>query len=150
LGYIDFKIALYGIKESGKLGLFLPAHEKEENIEIAIGSHAQDYFLSLILCEVNEKRGNEECNLETDLRVVVGGAKAKSMKKLTAAGTVYLKKPICLLVDIPRDAKISTEGTELPGIAVEIEVTNENVTYEKGPCSISHVVWEVRPPLPTR
>lgn len=149
LGYIDMKLALYGIPESGTLKLSLPyegsVHGHEHDLESDM--KASHWFEALVFCEVNEKRGAKECNTEEDLTFIVGGVKSSSVTKITSVAS-YLKKNICVNVEIPKDAIVSKDtGLLHPKhdtveLSVEISVTGEHVTRKDGACSISHVVWQ--------
>lgn len=164
MGYIDMKIAIYGTSKSGTLEMWLPYEDEDsQNVNQSKKSlrsidtrRANQYFKSLILCEVNEKRGNDECNFSQDLHIEIGGAKVVSISKMNAAA--YLKKQICIHVEIPSEAQISKhpltassynnedpflnfEGKTDIGLEVKVSVSNENVSFENGACSISHVVW---------
>jgi hypothetical protein len=143
LGYIDMKTALYGIPSSGMLKLWLPyelsaTHPVQSNGNL----QARTYFNSVVLCEVNEKRGDKECNMLTDLAFEVGGvAVAKDGVTQIKEVASYLKKDICIRLDIPIDSKISARGDEF-GLSMDIAVTRSDVSRENGACSISHVIWE--------
>lgn len=148
LGYIDKKTALYGTYNSGTLRLWLPITTK---------------IKTLVVCEVNEKRGAGECSMIKDLTFVVGGSSSPSkISQLKRAGTEYLGKAICVSVSIPKDALLTPrprgvqtvlssqaiqriknyDDTSVNGVSVDVTVTGMNVTYQKGACSISHVIWE--------
>lgn len=141
LGYIDMKTALYGIPSSGTLKFWLP-YEGDEGSSSEVASN---YFDGLVVCEVNEKRGDKECKMTSDLDFRVGGVDVPSdgvsqVKEVAS----YLKKDICIRVDIPNEAKVSTsvDGTGGLGLTVEVSVSGTGVTREGGACNISHVIWE--------
>jgi len=97
-----------------------------------------------------------------DLTFVIGGSSSPSkISQLKRAGTEYLGKAICVSVSIPKDAlltprprgmqtvlssqaiqSIQNYDDSARGVSVDVTVTGMNVTYEKGACSISHVIWE--------
>ena len=143
LGYIDMKNALYGIPESGALSLALP-HEGPEHTDHdhkhPSNIKANHWFESLVLCEVNEKRGDKECKPETDLSFTVGGVQSSATQISSAAS--YLNKPVCISVNIPQDASISEgkDGSIL--LSVDVVVRNKHVNRSDGACSISHVIWQ--------
>ena len=143
LGYIDMKTALYGIPSSGTLKLWLPYELSATNPVQSTGDiQARIYFNSVVLCEVNEKRGEKECNMVSDLAFEVGGvAVAKAGVTQIKGVASYLKKDICTRLDIPTDAKLSTKGNAF-GLPLDITVTRSDVSRENGACSISHVIWE--------
>lgn len=108
LGYVDMKIALYGIQESGPLRLWLPAKntaglERDDDHR----SDASYWFSSLVFCEANEKRPKEACQLDADIEYKVGGVLAKSVKTIAGAAE-YLKRRTCVHVAIPDTAKVTT------------------------------------------
>ncbi len=156
LGYIDMKLALYAIPESGTLKLSLPyegpthKHKHDHDSDMK----APHWFEALVFCEVNEKRTDQECKTEEDLTFIVGGVKSPSVTKITSVAS-YLKKAICVNVEIPKDAvvtKVNTSGEEDTGLlapesdtvqlSIEITVTGKHVNRRDGACSISHAVWQ--------
>jgi hypothetical protein len=53
----------------------------------------------------------------------------------------YLKKNICIRVNIPADAKVSSKSGEANfGLYLEVAVSGTGVSRENGACSISHVI----------
>lgn len=150
LGYIDMKNALYGIPESGVLSLSLPhegpvhnhSHDQESDML------ARHWFDTLVFCEVNEKRGPKECKPENDMTFMVGGVKSESVVQVTNAAA-YLKKSICINVEIPADARVKVKSSGDEGhnnvvveLPVDVSITNRMVSRVDGACSISHVVWQ--------
>jgi len=149
LGFLDIKKAYYGVFASGLLQLFLPttiktAHEMES---------AKDYFQSLVICEVNERKEHKECNLERDVTFMVGGVKAESVHAIEGKGVSYLGKKLCVNVGIPPSAKISSkkditedtekiEKSEQVGIKLDIAISDPSIILRTGRCSISHIIWE--------
>lgn len=143
LGYIDMKTALYGIPSSGTLKLWLPYELSATNPVQSTGDViAATYFNSVVICEVNEKRGDKECNMLSDLAYEVGNVAVEKAGVTQLKGVAsYLKKDICIRLDIPKDAKLSTKGSDF-GLPVAVTITRSDVTRENGACSISHVIWE--------
>jgi len=142
LGYIDMKTAYYGIPSSGALKLWLPYEGSAKTGD----APAFNYFNAIILCEVNEKRGDGECNMMSDLALRVGNevVPKSSVSRIKGVAS-YLKKEICIRIDIPGEAKISFKSEEQMkgvGLTLEVSVTGPGVSREKGACSISHVIWE--------
>jgi hypothetical protein len=79
---------------------------------------------------------------------IVGNVKSESVVQITNAAA-YLKKSICLNVNIPEDARVTVkdpgdEGGEdvIVELTVDVSVSNKGVTRKNGACSISHVVWQ--------
>ena len=109
LGYIDMKVALYGISESGTLRLWLPSNRKGK------GDHARDFFDSLVICEANESRDKDACQLNEHVEYVVGGEKVslEAISYIAGAGE-YLKRKTCINVGIPDGAKVSRLGSLEP------------------------------------
>jgi len=164
LGYIDMKIALYGIPDSGKLRLWLPfegpSHDHHEHGQSA-DRNAKHWFDDLIICEANEKRDAEACKLDQDMDIVVGGVPIPSIHPVKGAGE-YLKRTTCVNVGVPKDAVVTTlgnvrttEGRPLSaedkkkfggddgslGLVVDIAAKSK-VTRSHGACCLSHIVWE--------
>ena len=160
LGYIDMKVALYGVPDSGKLKLWLPYEgPKKQKQQPDAASH---WFDDLILCEANEKRSGEACQLDRDLQITVGSARVseKEVQMIDGAGA-YLNRKTCLHVPIPSSAKVTrlgdvrkNDGSALSeedkkrlsgGVDVGLEVVLEassSVTRSNGACCVSHIVWE--------
>mgnify|MGYP003401857120 FL=1 len=152
LGYIDMKIALYGIPESGPLQLWLPMevpqlHTDHDDKDL----NAQHWFDEIVICEANEKRGKEACQLETDIEYVVGGVKIESPNMISGAGE-YLKRKTCVHVGVPEGALVTFSkeltadarrrlGAADLGLIVQLKAKS-NVSRDKGACCVSHVVWE--------
>ncbi|KAL3796749.1 hypothetical protein HJC23_010896 [Cyclotella cryptica] len=142
LGYIDMKTALYGIPSSGTLKLWLPYESTSKHEDMKNGAPASEYYESIVFCEVNEKRGDNECNMSSDLAFSVGGSTVAKGDVTQIAGIAsYLKKDICIRVGVPVSAKISSKEQNF-GLTVEVAVTNSAVSRQNGACSISHVIWE--------
>ena len=170
LGFIDSKIAYYGIFASGPLLLFLPyeqqRQENDENKKLIMTTtktkkiRVGDLFHSIVVCEVNEKRGEGECNMQEDVVYTVAGIEVNA-NYITATGTSFLGKHICVLLPIPEDAMATFKSevinenssqkenytnkgnqTNVLGVTLQISVVNKAVTLSKGPCSISHVIWQ--------
>lgn len=165
LGYIDMKIALYGIPESGKLRLWLPFegpshddHDHDDRNDI----QAKHWFDDLIICEANEKRDDNACKLDRDLDIVVGGIPVEAIHPIKGAGE-YLKRTTCVNVGVPKDATMTklgnvraTDGRPLSiedkskfgsgkddAIGLVVDITaKSSVTRAKGACCLSHIVWE--------
>ena len=157
LGYIDMKIALYGIPDSGKLRLWLPY----EGSGIHDERTAKKWFENIILCEANEKRSDKACKLNRDLIVAVGGEEVVDIQQINGAAE-YLKRQTCVSLTIPNNAEVtdlgavrSTDGRPLSaddkakfggddthvGLVVDI-TAKSTVTRQDGACCISHIVWE--------
>ena len=165
LGYVDMKIAMYGIPESGVLRLWLPyeAHHGKQSSGSSAndGSDASKWFDDLVICEANEKRPDHACKLDQDIDVTVGGVKAAGISPINGAAA-YLKRRTCVNVGVPSGAKVttlgnvrSTDGRPLSrddkkkfgvddstvGLVVDIQA-RPNVKREDGACCLSHIVWE--------
>lgn len=170
LGYVDMKIAMYGIPQSGKVRLWLPfegpshddhAHDGDLDMD------AKHWFDDLIFCEANEKRPDEACKLHQDLTIIVGGVEVPSIHEVNGAAE-YLKRKTCVNVGIPIGATITklsqvktTDGQALSKtdlerlgggvdengddrIGIVVDVTAKpRVSLAGGACCLSHVVWEM-------
>jgi hypothetical protein len=112
LGYVDMKISLHGISQSGTLRLWLPHESSNDmyhntNKKIDTTSiYASNYFHELIFCEANEKRNVGACRLDTDIEYIIGGSTKVVPTMIHGAGE-YLKRPTCVHVGIPDDAVIT-------------------------------------------
>lgn len=158
MGYIDMKLALYGIPESGPVKFWLP-YEGDKTLMSGGATYAKHYFDTIVVCEVNEKRGNKECQMDSDIKFTVGGTPSADTKKIKSIAS-YLKKEICVQIPVPEGAQITkrkdvevsdsglhgniaNEGNiDDIGMFLEAEVINKAVSRADGACSISHVVWE--------
>jgi hypothetical protein len=168
LGYVDMKIAMYGIPESGKVRLWLPfegpSHEDHSH-DAELDLDAKHWFDDLIFCEANEKRPPEACKLHQDMTIVVGGVEVTSIQEISGAAE-YLKRKTCVNVGIPAGAKMTklsqvttTDGQALStqdlerlgggeddedryGIIVDV-TAKSHVTLAGGACCLSHIVWEM-------
>jgi hypothetical protein len=174
LGYVDMKIAIYGVPESGVLRLWLPV-ESTQHTDAAHQDHdhqddeywsARHWFDTLVICEANEKRPDNACQLDQDLEYTVGGVTISSDKhavKMLAGIGEYLKRPTCAHVGIPANARMTslpdlktTEGHDVDddvrmrlsssshhelGLIVDLQA-KPNVSRKNGACCVSHIVWE--------
>ena len=170
LGYIDMKIALYGIPDSGTLKLWLPVEDDRHDGNHEEGEEAAPHwFDELIVCEANEKRPDGACHLDTDVEYTVGGVRVESPQMVSGAAE-YLKRKTCVHVGIPEGARITRlgdlhggttdESSEVVlsaeakqrlsrggalrdthvGLVVELKA-REKVERAQGACCVSHVVW---------
>jgi hypothetical protein len=164
LGYLDMKIALYGIPESGKLRLWLPFEgpSHEDHGHTHEDTHANHWFDDLIICEANEKRSDQACQLDQDMEMMVGGVPVTSIHPLKGAAE-YLKRKTCVNVGVPEAAQITklgdvrgTDGRPLSkedrkkfgeddqSIGMVVDITAKpKVTRADGACCLSHIVWEM-------
>ena len=167
LGYVDMKIALYGIPESGPLRLWLPMEAHSKHHDHDHDDHSEDdleadhWFDELIICEANEKRGGKACKLDADMEYTVGGVVVDAPTMIVGAGE-YLKRKTCVHVGVPNGAKITklhdvqtldgsaasadarrqlAESDKAVGLIVDIRAKGA-VTRKDGACCVSHVVWE--------
>ena len=167
LGFVDYRKAYYGVPTSGALSLFLPVEGNTSRNQELTEQKATDIFKFLVVCQSNASGGEHGCNLGRDVTFTVGGARASKVKWIYSDAVAYAGKRLCVLVDIPENAKLTTDeqavravvgataqnlsvSTEnrrlgssvLKGLALEIEVTNKLVTWHKGACSVAHIIWE--------
>ena len=154
MGYIDMKLALYGIPESGQVRFWIPYEGSETD-----ATSARSYFSTIIVCEVNEKRGDKECKMNSDIAFSVGGIQSHDVRKIKSIAS-YLKKEICVMIPIPDGAEITrrkdvteaeqglhgnihkTGNENDVGIFLDATIINKSISRQNGACSISHVVWE--------
>ena len=140
LGFRDQKKAYYGIYTSRALKLLLP-YEPPASVSPSAsassmtpyprpGDLARDWFKSVVICEVNEKRDNA-CVTERDVTFRMDGinvtttstssrtntspaaAAAAAAQPIAAAGTLFLGKKICMYLPIPEAARLTTRAARL-------------------------------------
>ena len=165
LGYMDMKIALYGVPASGTLRLWLPfegpSHDDHDHDSADDDDVAKHWFDDFIICEANEKRSDDACKLDQDMAITVGGVEVTRITPVKGAGE-YLKRQTCVNVGVPKAAKVthlknvvSTNGQPLSiqdktkfggndeavGLVVDIKA-RDKVTRANGACCLSHIVWE--------
>lgn len=163
LGYVDMKVALYGFAESGLLRLWLPYEGRSPNRH---GDDAKEWFNDLVLCEANEKRDKNACQLQNDLSLIVGGIvlSPDQITEVEGAG-VYLNRRTCVHVGVPDGAKITRLGDVKTGTGSSLREEDkrrlagqeasdddvgllvgmfpkETVTRTQNSCCLSHIVWE--------
>ena len=179
LGYVDSKKAYRGLFTSGALRLLVPYERRIENnynkhdsAFLKVGDRARDWFQTIVVCEVNERREPGSCELGKDVTYKVGGQNATNITLLDTPGTLYLGKKICSFVRVPEGATLTTreamlmEDIRIPdhdkrkekarqdleagnttlGLALELSVHNHRIVARERACSLSHVVWEQRRP----
>ena len=136
LGFQDSKQALYGVNASGALELFLPLDEPSVDI--------------VVVCEVNELRGENECKMERDVAFILGGTPVNP-ELMSFGSASYLGKPVCCELPIPPDIPVTGSRSAIQGeknrlgISLKISVQSTRVTTKDGACSVSHVVVGSRP-----
>jgi hypothetical protein len=173
LGFLDRKEAYYGIYTSGRMELVVPYEAAATAARPNVGDSASDWFQSLIICQVNEKRDSGACNGAEDLGYAVGGVNVTNATMMGDAGSKFLGKKICAHITIPKDATFTSRRlleeqrrreeeqklgenqiaaileNESPladqiGLRVEVFVTNQHIVHLNQACSVSHVIWEQR------
>lgn len=163
LGFQDYTKSYYGVPASGPLSLFLPVDNYSQH------QSAKEIFKHLVVCESNTK--GDGCNMQRDVTFTVGGVDATSVEWIMDDAVAYHGKRLCVLVDIPKEAKLVSRQdakqavveriaqvqrerqevredtrrsleTSTMGLALDITVTNSRITWHKGACSIAHLIWE--------
>lgn len=119
LGFVDSKQAFYGVNASGVLELSLP-----------FAAHV------VVVCGVNERRGENECKIERDVAFSVGGTPVEP-RLIHFGSAAYLGKPICCELPILRTP---STGKNPKDNLLQISVKSTKVTTKDGACSVSHVV----------
>ena len=178
LGFLDSKKAFYGIVMSGHLKLLLPYEPPVQDVEDSTpmklpeaGYKAIDWFHSVVICKVNEKRDDDACEMGRDLGFTIGGVDMKNAsKEMNAAGTLYLGQKICVHMAVPPRAVLTTaarikandanqsmtsnnnivfpdnantkESNDRVGLEVGIWVRNHLLVQVHQGCSVSHAIWE--------
>jgi hypothetical protein len=123
LGMTDTQKSYYGVQASGTLAM---------RIELLQGP-----LELLVLCESQSPPRQDACVLGHDIEVTVGGEKAPSVTRIDSDAVSYNGKRLCYLVNLPDD----TRKSDAAAVELEIKVSNSAVTWAKGACSISHVIW---------
>jgi len=127
LGFVDSKEAYFGIYESKAMTLFLPYQARSSNVNSKslvpqIGDTANDWFESIVLCQVNDKNTLDSafsdpnsCQFGRDVGIRIGGVEIpqNATKMFSNIGSLYLGKPICKHVPIPSTAKLTSHNTLL-------------------------------------
>lgn len=164
LGFVDNKKAYYGISASGLIRLLLPfdAGKREGSGLPSVGDRAKNWFISVVMCEVNEKRSANACNTEKDVHYMVGGVNATSVKIMDVEGTLYLGKKLCIHIVVPDKAVLTSraeiglnrvpsiptkilenqENLHQVGLLITAAIHNNHINRRDEACSISHVIWE--------
>ena len=179
LGFHDSKKAYRGLFNSGALRFFLPYYDSDEGGQAEdgspeVGDAARNWFQTVVVCEVNERREPSACQTGSDITFKTGGIKATEVILLDAPGTLYLGKKICSYINIPEEARITSreammledptlpggdrleattstqENKVSPGLSLELTVHNHHIVARDDACSVSHVVWEQRSPAGAR
>lgn len=154
LGFVDSREAYYGIFESPAMKLLLPLETPNNSTASAIpkvGDAVSDWFESIIVCQVSEKREPAACNMGSDVSFTVGGTNT-TFRMMKDTGTLYLGKPICAKLVIPASATLTSHNqlassaeeqlkVDEVGLLVTINVTNPHIAHVNQACSVSHVVW---------
>ena len=96
---------------------------------------------------------NKNRHMEKNLNVKVGQTSETSVQSsklttITFPGALYLNKPICISVEITNEALLSIsrlpkERNQMMELFVDVSVVGDNVSYDNGACSISHVIMEL-------
>ena len=180
MGFVDMKRAYRGLFTSGALRFLLPFYNEQTSFDRRnplrpkVGDLARDWYQSIVVCEVNERRQSSACDAGKDITFAVGAVNATKVTKLNTPGTLYLGTKICTFIDIPEDAKISSReamlledpllplnerkaatkalesGEALIGLPLSLTVHNHLIVAISDACSVSHVVWEQCNPGGTR
>jgi hypothetical protein len=121
LGFKDMLASYHGIPASGVLSFDL--HLKETS--------------DLIVCEAQSgspQPSDEACKLDQDVEFTLNKGVVKSIKRIETDFVSYEGKRHCFLVQLAK----RTSGKATLGM----HVTNQKVTLAKGPCSVSHIIWQ--------
>ena len=164
LGFIDSKKAYYGLYTSGALKLLLPY---EGSKSLKVGEMANQYFQSVVVCEVNEKRDYGECNTSKDVSYTIGGVANATATVIDK--TTFMGKNVCVYIPVPETAQLASRASikqqyaqpsgllppeesdeerlrdSIVGLEVQIRVTNQHIMSVEKACSVSHIVWEHLP-----
>ena len=122
-GFTDWKTALYGVAASGILRLTIPL--THVNIQ------------RFVVCQADDPLVVGGCTASKDLQftsAVDGTELASSIVEAGIVKTARGDKPLCLDVSLPANL------THTNYFSVNVQVKNDRLRWNLGPCSISHVI----------
>lgn len=118
LGFKDVLASYHGLPASGTLKFELDATTSD-----------------FVVCGTHQSEPQPKaCRLDKDVTMTVNSKPVKSVTQITMEAASYLGDQNCFFVQLDK----KTKGNVILGV----EVTNERVTLSKGPCSISHIIWQ--------
>jgi len=123
LGMKDTQKSFYGLQASGTLAM---------RLEMSNGP-----LELLVLCESHSPPKKDACVLGHDIDVEISGEKAPGLTRIDSDAVAFNGKRLCYLVDLPEGIKSKIGDVEL-----EIRVSNALVTWSKGACTLSHIIWK--------
>ena len=158
LGFTDSNLAYRGTQTSDILTMFVPLSNNSTQT-------ASELVQVLLVCGSEDQEPQEgACKLHKDVQFSVQGEKTKVQLVQTDAVS-YRGQTMCVEIPIPTTANLTRRSTaattsELPndhqqlrrlnhdyeyGITLEIQVINERITLDKGPCTVATVIWQDGP-----
>lgn len=135
LGFQDWKMAYYGVPQSGPLQLFLPLASKNGANTVSL----------LMVCQ-DDAAVPKSCLLHRDATFWVQGQPAVNVTHInTDLVAAMAGEPSCVQVHVDPATELLQRTKEgLFGIHLNITVTNPQITWKNGPCSVAHTVWATR------
>lgn len=117
-GFKDAQASFHGIVASGTLTF---------DFEVESSSN-------MIVCESQALLEPEGCRLDEDVEFTINNQPVKSVRRIATDYISYRGKQHCVLVEF--------ESRESGEVQLGMTVTNNKVTINGGPCSISHIIWQ--------
>jgi hypothetical protein len=150
MGFSDWNMAYWGIKASGVLSMYIPLAKRKSNKQIS------ELIEILVVCGSEQLNHEQECRLDSDVKFVLQGEET-SAHLIESDAVSYQGKYNCVQVEIPaliklskrtRDSKPSKrtmlEDSYNYGMGLDLQVVSERVAWDRGPCSVAHVIWQER------
>ena len=149
LGFRDWKMAYYGVPQSGPLQVFLPVSEEEQD------GTARALTLLMVCEDDAPAKSPTGCLLHRDAAFLVQGLPTQTTPVDSDLVATVSGKQTCVQVHLPprlelsqrqSNATVADGGEETStvqqfGIYLNITVTNPQTTWKNGPCSVAHIVW---------
>jgi hypothetical protein len=163
-GFRDWKMAYYGVPQSGPLELLIPIDDTESSFPTSDPAETKNSTLTLlIMCEADAilppPKGNNDnnCRLHRDVTFTVNGQLAQSVLVDSDIVATTSGRRTCVQITAPStddgqsiiiqkqttEKLSSTQRSAPAGILLKVAVTNPQVSWKNGPCSIAYVIWSV-------
>lgn len=162
LGFRDWKMAYYGVPQSGPLEILIPIDDTES---VPVGdteetTRKNSTLTLIIICESDATlppRGNDStCRLHRDVTFTVNGQLAPSVLIDSNIVATTAGRRTCVQITVPPSTesqstfaqkqntrKLSLTHRSPRGTHLKATVTNPKVSLKNGPCSIAYVIWSV-------
>jgi hypothetical protein len=130
--------------------MYIPLAKRKSNKQIA------EVIEILVVCGSEQLNHEQECRLDSDVKFVLQGEET-SAQRIESDAVSYLGKYNCFQVGIPASVKLSKrtrdskpskrtmrEDSYNYGMSLDLQVVSERVAWDRGPCSVAHVIWQER------